>query len=159
MEINKEGQISKKTNPTTILGHGVNLDNIKKEIDITVDDADRSGHFGVFGTTRVGKTRLVEAIVEQDIRKGYNVAVFDPKGDLDLMNRVIQTAAESGRLYDLLLLTTVFPEFSIKLDPLSHYYMEDELTDHVISGIKAKEDYFIAIAQEVTQAIIAETKS
>lgn len=155
IDINNEGQISKKTDSTTIVGHGVNLDNIKKEIDIAIDDADRSGHFGVFGTTRVGKTRLVEAIVEQDIRKGYNVAVFDPKGDLDLMNRVIQTAAESGRLHDLLLLTTVFPEFSIKLDPLSHYYMEDELTDHVISGIKAKEDYFIAIAQEVTQAIIA----
>lgn len=155
IEINKDGQISKKVNPTTIVGYGVNLDNIKKEINIAIDDADRSGHFGVFGTTRVGKTRLIETIVEQDIKKGYNVAIFDPKGDLDLMNRVIQAAAESGRLYDLMLLTTVFPELSIKLDPLSHYYMEDELTDHVISGIKAKEDYFIAIAQEVTQAIIA----
>jgi len=41
------------------------------------------------------------------------------------------------------------------LDPLAYYYMEDELVDHVISGIKAKEDYFIAIAAEVTQTVVS----
>ena len=70
IEINNEGRLSQKANSSTIVGYGVNLDNIRKEIDIAVDDADRSGHFGVFGTTRVGKTRLIETIVEQDIKKG-----------------------------------------------------------------------------------------
>ena len=116
---------------------------------------ERSGHLGCFGTTRIGKTRLMESIIEQDIRKGYNVAIIDPKGDIDLFSKVIQASAESGRLEEVMLLTPIYPDHSVKLDPLSHYYMEDELVDHVVSGIKAKEDYFIAIASEVTGAVVS----
>jgi hypothetical protein len=154
LKINNKGKTIK--NPgKTILGTGVDLNDISKVIPLSIQDADRSGHFGVLGTTRVGKTRLIESIIEQDIRKGYNVAIFDPKGDLDLLNKVVQVAAESGRLEECMLLTPIFPEHSIMLDPLAYYYMEDELVDHAISGIKAKEDYFIAIAQEVTQVVVA----
>lgn len=154
LEINKRGKL-KKNNHMTIIGHGVCLEDVTKEGDIVVRDADRSGHFGCFGTTRVGKTRLIENIVEQDISKGYNVVVIDPKGDLQLFSKIVQTAAESGRLEELMLLTPIYPDYSIMLDPLAYYYMEEELVDHVVSGIRAKEDYFIAVAYEVTQAIIA----
>ena len=44
---------------------------------------------------------------------------------------------------------------AIKLDLLVHCYLEDELVDHVISGIKSKKDYYIAIASEVTRAVVA----
>ncbi len=141
--------------PRTIIGKGIDLDDDSKDITLTVKDADRSGHFGCFGTTRIGKTRLLESIVEQDIRKGYNVVLIDPKGDVDLFSKIVQVAAEAGRLEDLMYLTPIYPQYSIMLNPLSHYYMEDELVDHVVSGIKAKEDYFIAIASEVTQAVIS----
>ena len=77
------------------------------------------------------------------------------KGDIDLFSKVIQASAESGRLEEVMLLTPIYPDHSVKLDPLSHYYMEDELVDHVVSGIKAKEDYFIAIASEVTGAVVS----
>lgn len=139
----------------TLIGKGVNLSDISREIDITIKDTDRSGHFGCFGTTRVGKTKLIENIVEQDIKKDYNVVIIDPKGDTDLFSKVVQVATETGRLTDLMLLTPIYPDYSIMLDPLAYYYMEDELVDHVISGIKAKEDYFIAIASEVTQAVVS----
>jgi len=154
MEINERGHLI-ANNGMTHIGKGVDLNNLSKELDIYIKDSDRSGHFGCFGTTRVGKTRLIENIIEQDIRKGYNVVVIDPKGDSELFSKIVQVAAESGRLGDLMMLTPIFPEHSIMLDPLSHYYMEEELVDHVISGIKAKEDYFIAIASEVTQAVIS----
>jgi len=36
----------------------------------------------VLGTTRVGKTRLAELLIAQDIRRGEVVIVFDPKGDV-----------------------------------------------------------------------------
>lgn len=122
---------------------------------ITIADAERSGHVGCFGTTRVGKTRLIEYLVAQDIRKGYSVIVIDPKGDHELFDRVVQTAIETGRLEEVMLLTPIFPEVSIKVGPLTSYYMQDELVNMLISGVKAKEDYFIAIAQEVSQAIVA----
>ena len=34
----------------------------------------------VLGTTRVGKTRLAEILITQDIRRGDTVIGFDPKG-------------------------------------------------------------------------------
>ena len=154
--INEEGKQEKvKNDGLTHLGTGVDMNDISRQIDIAIKDVDRSGHFGCFGTTRVGKTRLIENIIEQDIRKGYNVVVIDPKGDHDLFSKIVQVAAESGRLEEVMLLTPIFPEYSIMLDPLCYYYMEDELVEHIISGIKAKEDYFIAIAQEVSQAIVS----
>jgi hypothetical protein len=64
----------------TILGTGINIRGGKQQ-EIYMNDADRSGHFWCFGTTRVGKTRLLENMLEQDIQKGNSVVVIDPKGD------------------------------------------------------------------------------
>jgi len=156
-KINANGKLI-KNNGITYLGKGINLaegNKTPKEVDITIKDTERSGHFGCFGTTRVGKTRLLENIIEQDIRKGYNVVVIDPKGDSELFSKMIQVAAESGRLDDIMMLTPISPDHSIMLDPLAYYYMEEELVDHVIAGIKAKDDYFIAVAYEVTQAVVS----
>ena len=139
----------------TVIGRGVDMADKSKDVTISIPDRERSGHLGLFGTTRIGKTRLIENIVEQDIRKGYNVVVVDPKGDIDLFSKLIQVSAEVGRLDEVMMLTPIYPDCSIKLDPLAHYYLEDELVDHVISGIKSKEDYYIAIASEVTQAVVA----
>ncbi|MEM2941623.1 MAG: type IV secretion system DNA-binding domain-containing protein [Thermoproteota archaeon] len=142
-------------NPVTYLGYGIYWPDFHKETFITIPDSLRSGHIGVFGTTRVGKTRLMENLIEQDIKKGYNLVIIDPKGDVELFSKVVSVAALTGRLDDLMLLTPIYPQYSIKLDPLSHYYMEDELVDHVISGIKAREDYFISVAQEITTAVVS----
>ena len=87
--INEEGKQEKvKNDGLTHLGTGVDMNDISRQIDIAIKDVDRSGHFGCFGTTRVGKTRLIENIIEQDIRKGYNVVVIDPKGDHDLFSKL-----------------------------------------------------------------------
>jgi hypothetical protein len=155
-EINKKGKLI-ENDGITYLGRGVNraASGPVKEIDLTIRDVDRSGHFGCFGTTRVGKTRLIENILEQDIRKGYNVVLIDPKGDTKFFSKVVQVAAESGRLDDVMLLTPIFPDYSIMLNPLAYFSMEEELVDHVIAGIKAKDDYYIAVAYEVAQAIIS----
>src|SRR5690606_17315182 len=64
------------------------------EIDVTLPVGERVGHTLVLGTTRVGKTRLAELFVTQDIRRrnaaGEHevVIVFDPKGDADLLKRM-----------------------------------------------------------------------
>ncbi|CAE6734417.1 type IV secretory system conjugative DNA transfer family protein [Nitrospira defluvii] len=153
--LNREGKPRPVHPELTLLGFGANLDDNQREGVLVMRDADRSGHFGCLGTTRVGKTRLMENIVEQDIRKGYSVVVVDPKGDIELFSKVVQTAAECGRLKELMLLTPIFPDESVYLDPLSSYYMEDELVNHIVSGIKAREDFYIAIATQVAQVIVA----
>lgn len=122
--------------------------------DITLLDADRKSHFWCFGTTRVGKTRIMENMIEQDIRKGYNLAVIDPKGDLDLFCKIVQVASECGRLDDLQLITPIFPQFSETLDPLSHHYMAEELVGHIVSGIETQEKFYVGIATEISTAIV-----
>ena len=50
-----------------VLLHGVGLD----EEPIALKQSARPGHMLVLGTTRVGKTRLLEVLATQDIHAGH----------------------------------------------------------------------------------------
>ena len=56
----------------------------------TLPLGERVGHTLVLGPTRVGKTRLAEVYITQDIHRPSRevVIVFDPKGDADLLKRM-----------------------------------------------------------------------
>jgi len=56
----------RKQEPWTELGTGIHLDRPDKIISLGYPDSFRKGHFWCFGTTRVGKTRTMENIIEQD---------------------------------------------------------------------------------------------
>jgi conjugative coupling factor TraD (SXT/TOL subfamily) len=78
--------------------HGIEPD----EVEVTLPLAERVGHTLVLGTTRVGKTRLAELLITQDIRRkiaGQHeiCIVFDPKGDADLLRRMYLEAKRAGR--------------------------------------------------------------
>lgn len=75
--------------------HAVGL--LEGESAVVLPLGERVGHTLVLGTTRVGKTRLAEILVTQDIRRGDVTVVFDPKGDADLMMRCKMEAERSGR--------------------------------------------------------------
>lgn len=138
----------------TFLGYGYRLGNPGKVRKINLRDSDRKGHLFCFGSTRIGKTRLIELMMEQDIRKGYSVAFFDPKGETDIFSKIVQVAYEEDRQDDLCLVTPIFPHCSARMDPLAYYYMPEELVSHVVSGIKAREEFFINIAYETTFVIV-----
>src|SRR5690606_2474981 len=72
------------------------------ETDVSLPLGERVGHTLVLGTTRVGKTRMAELCITQDIRRRVNgehevVIVFDPKGDADLLKRMYVEARRAGR--------------------------------------------------------------
>jgi type IV secretory pathway TraG/TraD family ATPase VirD4 len=139
------------------IGKVVNIeepDNMKTE-KFHIKNSDRAGHLGVLGTTRIGKTRLLEHLITQDIKAGHSVIMIDPKGDSELFSKIIETSVDAGRLNDIIMITPIYPKYSSKIDPLAYYYMEDELVDHVISGIKAKEEYFINVASEISSVVIS----
>lgn len=142
----------------TILGEGYDLGvapQNRRRIVLGFPDADRSGHFWGFGSTRVGKTRVMENMIEQDIHKGYSVLVIDPKGDHALFSKIVQCAFETGRQDDLLLITPLHPEYSAHFDPLSHHYIIEELESHIISGVKeGKEPFFADVAHSVSLVIV-----
>jgi conjugal transfer pilus assembly protein TraD len=138
------------------LGTGINLDDTDNIIDnLGFPETDRQGHFWCFGTTRVGKTRTMESIVEQDIRKGNSVIVIDPKGDIPLFSKIAQVAYETNRLSDLLLFSAIFPHISTKLNPLSSYYMIEELVGHITAGVEdGREPFFKNVALNVSSVVI-----
>lgn len=134
-------------------GHPISSRNTKSEL--IIKDEDLSGHFWCFGTTRVGKTRLIEGIIEQSINKGYSVVIIDPKGDVELFSKITQVAFEAGRKEDLMLLSPIFPQYSIELNPLEYYYMPEELVGHLVSGIEVgREPFFYNVAYETSLMIV-----
>ena len=147
---------------STLLGEGYSLTDktldgkIPRPRELYVPDADRSGHMWCFGTTRVGKTKIIENMVEQDIRKGYSVIVIDPKGEISLFSKIVQIAEETGRIKDqLMLMTPICPDCSVQINPLSHYSMSEELVGHVVSGIDiGKEKFFFNVAYEISLVIV-----
>ena len=145
----------RKQEPWTELGTGILLDQPGKIIPLGYPDSFRKGHFWCFGTTRVGKTRTMENIIEQDIRKGYSIVAIDPKGDIELFSKIVQLAIDTKRHNDLMLVTPVFPQYSAILDPLSSYYMIEELVAHITAGVAVgREPYFFGVAYEVSLVVV-----
>lgn len=160
LDLNRRGSAQPLWPGVTVFGYGAELgiEPIREGL-IWMPDTDRAGHVGCFGTTRSGKSRLIESLTEQDIRKNYSAVVFDPKGDQDLFSKFVQVAAESGRLEEVMLLTPIFPDHSVYLDPLSNYYMEEELVNHIYSILPGKDspqtEFFTGTAESVAHAIIS----
>ncbi len=140
----------------TLMGWGFSIDDPQRKKDyIYLPDSDRKGHFWCFGTTRVGKTRLMEGMIMQDIRKGHSVVVIDPKGDIELLSNIILTAMEAGRVDDLIYISPIYPQYSAIIDPLSHYYMPEELVAHIVSGVDVgSEPFFYNVAYEISLMVV-----
>lgn len=83
--------------------------------------SNRVGHFLVLGTTRVGKTRLAEVIITQDIRRGDVVIVFDPKGDPALLRRMYAEAKRTGREDAFYVFHLGYPDISARYNPVGEF--------------------------------------
>ncbi|MDX3983603.1 conjugative coupling factor TraD, PFGI-1 class, partial [Pasteurella multocida] len=96
--------------------HGIEPD----EVDVVQSVSSRVGHTVVFGTTRVGKTRLAEVFVTQDIHRGKTaderevVVFFDPKGDADMLKRMYAEAKRAGREDEFYVFHLGYPEISAR---------------------------------------------
>lgn len=89
------------------------------EYEVWSTRSERVGHTLVLGTTRVGKTRLAELLITQDIRAGNVVIVFDPKGDVGLLKRMYAEAKRAGRVNDFYFFHLGYPEMSDRYNPIS----------------------------------------
>ncbi|MBK5944729.1 type IV conjugative transfer system coupling protein TraD [Halorhodospira halophila] len=97
--------------------HGVE----PNERDVYQDLGERVGHTLVLGTTRVGKTRLEELLVAQDIRRQETVVVFDPKGDAELLKRVYAEACRAGREDQFFMFHLGYPEHSARYNAVGSF--------------------------------------
>lgn len=91
------------------------------EEDVFMDLGDRVGHLIVYGATRVGKSRCLEVLVTQDIRRGDVVIVIDPKGDAGVMKRCYAEAVRSGRQDAFYLFHLGYPEISARYNAIGDF--------------------------------------
>jgi conjugal transfer pilus assembly protein TraD len=97
--------------------HGVEID----EEEVWTPLPELNNHMMVYGTTRVGKTRLAQILIEQDIARGDVVIVFDPKGDVDLLLGMYSAAVRAGRADEFLLFHLGFAEISARYNPIGNF--------------------------------------
>lgn len=109
--------------------HSVGL--YEKEENITLQQSERVAHTFVVGTTRVGKTRLLEVLATQDIHNGDVVIVIDPKGDGDLLARIYREAKRAGRLDDLSVFHLGFPQWSARYNPVGSFSRVTEVASRI----------------------------
>ena len=114
--------------------HGVELD----EETVRLPLRDRTGHALVLGTTQVGKTRLLELSVTQDIRRGETVVVFDPKGDADLLRAVREACREGGRADDFLLFHLGYPELSSRYNGVGQFHRITEVATRIAGQVSGE---------------------
>ncbi len=97
--------------------HGVEIE----ERDIFTPLAELNNHMLAGGTTRVGKSRMLQVFVEQDIARGDVVIVFDPKGDAEVLLGMYASALRHGRGEDFQLFHLGFPGVSCRYNPIGNY--------------------------------------
>ncbi len=109
-----------------------------REEDVWMDLGERVGHTLVLGTTRVGKTRLAELLITQDIRRGDVVIVFDPKGDADLLRRVYAEAKRAGRAQDFTLFHLGFPAVSARYNAIGSFSRITEVATRIANQLPSE---------------------
>ena len=113
--------------------HAVGL--YEGERPVAMNISDRVGHTLVLGTTRVGKTRLAELLITQDIYRGEVVIVFDPKGDADLLIRMYGAAKKAGRVDNFYCFHLGFPELSARYNPVSSFTRITEVANRIAQSL------------------------
>jgi len=151
-------RIKKQNSNDFFVGRGIYLADVRKKearrCDIVIPENGRKGHIGIFGATRTGKTRLAENLIEHDIRMGKTVWVFDPKGDIDLLAKVIQVCMDTDRMNEFIFFSPLHLDISVKINPLAYWVMLEEVVHHIASGISGSSttgdaEFFYKVACEV----------
>ncbi|MCL1861887.1 MAG: type IV conjugative transfer system coupling protein TraD [Proteobacteria bacterium] len=113
--------------------HGVEPD----EHDVSLPLGERVGHTLVLGTTRVGKTRLAELFITQDIRRKNEhgefetVIVFDPKGDADLLKRIAIEVKRAGREDAFYVFHLGWPDISARYNAVGRFGRISEVATRI----------------------------
>ena len=120
--------------------HGIEPD----EVDVSLPLGERVGHSLVLGTTRVGKTRLAELFITQDIRRrnvlGEHevVIVFDPKGDADLLKRMYVEAKRAGREREFYVFHLGWPDISARYNAVGRFGRISEVATRIAGQLSGE---------------------
>ncbi|MEZ2743777.1 type IV conjugative transfer system coupling protein TraD [Halopseudomonas bauzanensis] len=108
-----------------------------KEQDAWMPLGERVGHTLVEGTTRVGKTRMAEVMITQDIHRSSQdvVICFDPKGDADLLVRMYIEAVRAGRQNEFYVFHLGWPALSARYNAVGRFGRLSEVATRIANAL------------------------
>ncbi|PWV83308.1 type IV conjugative transfer system coupling protein TraD [Pantoea ananatis] len=137
------------------------------EVNVMSDLGERVGHMLVMGTTRVGKTRLAELLITQDIRRRNAagefevVIVFDPKGDADLLRRMYAESHRAGRQDNFWVFHLGWPDISARYNAVGRFSRISEVASRVAGQLSnegnaaAFREFAWRFVNIITRALVA----
>lgn len=98
-----------------------------------------AGHLLLVGTTRAGKSRILDIIISQAIARGEAVIVWDPKNDKGLVESLENAIIDGGgHPEELVYFNPAFPEKSWRIDPLMNFITATELASRIAALIPSE---------------------
>ena len=132
---------------------------IGREKPLVLAWGDLTGHALFGGTTRSGKTRLLEVVLAEAIRGPGTVVVIDPKGDAELFMRAAYQAWSLGRRFAFF--SPAFADESASFNPFGTCETPSEVATRVQAlmpggGAMGKDPFFteypLAIVERIAEA-------
>ena len=93
----------------------------KQELQLArIAEKDRATHLYVVGATGTGKTKFLEFLILQDIKKGNGFGVIDPHGDLveEIKGFLTYSLSEEELSEKVVLIDPTAPNFTVTFNPL-----------------------------------------
>jgi len=103
--------------------------------DVHIPTKSREGNMLVIGTTGCGKTRYSEVLISQDIHVGDVVVVVDPKGDAELLRRVVLEAIRSGRENEVSIFHLGHPDQSARYNGIGSFSRITEVATRITNQL------------------------
>jgi hypothetical protein len=137
------------------LGIGYLLEDSRKEklIDIYQLNENRKGHTLVIGGMR---STLLQNMIVQDIRAGRSVGLIDPNEDPAVWEAMVREAREVGREKELVYISAVYPEFSVRTNLLAYSIADHEIIQIIMACVSTNDKLFNSVALEIA-TLIAKT--
>ena len=133
------------------------LHGLAKESDIYADLGNLVGHTLIVGTTRVGKTRILDLLIAQAIVRGEPVIIIDPEGRSRAWQRMREKSVMAlGQGERFIYFHPAHPEKSACIDPLRNWNRKTELASRIAALIPSETgaDPFTAFGWKVLNDIV-----
>lgn len=132
------------------------LHGLAEEGDILTSLANLVGHTLVVGTTRVGKTRLYDLLIQQAIFRGECVIIIDPKGDHGLPKHAKYACELAGQPERFVYFHPAHPSKSAAIDPMRNWNRTTEIASRIAALIPSEtgSDPFTAFGWKVINDIV-----
>jgi conjugal transfer pilus assembly protein TraD len=117
--------------------HGIGADRMGP---LFLPDSLLNQHLFLMGAPGSGKTRGLELLIEQAVRRGDAVVVIDPKGDEGLLDRTYDSAVSHGRRSQFRVLALPYPHQSARYNPLECFVTPSDVADRICSIMPRRGD-------------------